>query len=57
MNFSYENLCLRLKVCRLRKGMVIKMEYRTMDNIGADQKAGISARSSSIIWIRTVRQH
>lgn len=35
MNFSDPTLCLRLKVCRLRKGMVINMEYRTMDNIGA----------------------
>ena len=34
MNFSHPTLCLRLKVCRLRKGMVINMEYRTMDNIG-----------------------
>lgn len=25
MNFSHANLCLRTQICRLRKGMVIKM--------------------------------
>ena len=29
MNFSHANLCLRPKVCRLRKGMVINMTLHT----------------------------